>query len=193
MNTLTKALTPALLIAAHAGAMSVVHTPAWTETFEEPVYRSVPYSVEHVRHGLFHDTVTYTTEVRSVLDHYETKSETHPEAYTQIEDNGVATAIPPETFNAYLVGRTVGLRPGVRSTFRTNSRMSAGDPNDRVIDLGPRPVVVAAAPVVVAPAPVVVAPAPVVIAEPPPVVIIRRDPPPPAIVIGVGVHRHRRW
>lgn len=186
MNIIPKIAAPLLLLAANAAAMSVVHTPAWTETYEEPVYRSVAYPVEHVRRGFFHDTVTYTTEVRSVLDHYETKSEIRPDAFFQIADNGVATAVTVETFNAYAAGRTVVLRPGIRTTARTNSRMTAGDPNDQVVDLGPQPVVVASAPVVVAPAPVIVQPAPVIVVRPAP-------PPRPAVVIDVRGRRGPRW
>ena len=189
MNILTKVLPPTLLIAANAAAMTVTHTPAWTETYEEPVYRTVAYPVEHVHRGFFHDSVTYTTEVRSVLDHYETRSEVHPDLYTQIDDRGIAATVTAETFATYATGRAIILRPGVRTTVRTNSRMIAGDPNDRVVDLGPQTVVTAVPPVVI-PAPVIVQPAPVVIAPPPPVVVVHPAPP-PAIIIDVRGGRHR--
>lgn len=182
MNKILKVLTPALLLAAACPAMTLVQTPAWTEAYDAPVYRTVPYQVEHIHHHLFGETRTYETEMRQVLDRYEQRLEIHPEVCTQVDDNGCVTVIPSGNFATYATGRVIRLQAGVRYTGKINSHLVSGDMNDRVIDLGAVAVVPAPV-VVVAPAPVIVTPAPVIIRTEE-----HWDLP---IVVGIGVG-HRR-
>lgn len=100
--------------------VSALLVPAWTEQYEEAVYKTVT------------ETKDGKTTSRQEFSHYETRTDYHPETRTVTTNAPASRSISKDKWHDLVkkLGKVTPERGSRSSPFRQNSRMVAGDRND---------------------------------------------------------------
>jgi hypothetical protein len=109
------------------------YIPAWTEYYEEAIYRTEYYTETETYTNSRGETETRTvSKTREVFSHWEPRTRYHSECYSYRDTLNNDKSIDEHRYEdiKQKFGSKVNVSKGRRSTISHNSRMISGDPND---------------------------------------------------------------